>query len=78
MMAGQKIGEFFLAPGYSTEILYVYLARDLQPDPLPGDEDEFIQLEPLPVDQAYSLAETGQIRDAKTLATLLLARPHFH
>jgi ADP-ribose pyrophosphatase len=78
MMAGQieKIGEFFLAPGYSTEFLYIYLARDLRPDPLPGDDDEFIQVEPLQVDQAYMLAETGQIRDAKTLATLLLARAH--
>ena len=40
-----KLGEFFLAPGYSTEYMVVYLANELHPDPLPADEDEFISLE---------------------------------
>ncbi len=44
MSAGniQPIGAFYQVPGYSTEYLYIYLAWDLKPDPLPGDEDEFI------------------------------------
>jgi len=70
-----KIGEFFIAPGYSTEFLHIYLASGLRPDPLPGDDDEFIQVERIPVAQAYHLAESGQVRDAKTLAALVLARP---
>jgi len=78
MTAGkiQKIGEFYIAPGYSTEYLFIYLASELRPDPLPGDEDEFIQVVPMPADQAIALAQTGQIPDAKTLAALLLAIPH--
>jgi len=78
MTAGkiQKIGEFYIAPGYSTEYLFIYLACELRPDPLPGDEDEFIQVVPMPADQAIALAQTGQIPDAKTLAALLLAIPH--
>jgi ADP-ribose pyrophosphatase len=78
MAAGniQKIGEFHIAPGYSTEYLYIYLASDLQPAPLPGDDDEFIQVERLPVDQVFALAEQGAIPDAKTLAALLLAKPY--
>ena len=80
MSAGriQKIGEYFLAPGYSTEFLHIYLARDLKPDPLQGDADEFIETEPIPIDEAFALAEGGQIRDAKTLATLLMARAHLY
>lgn len=80
MTAGkiQKIGEFFIAPGYSTEYLYIFLATELQPDPLPGDEDEFIQILPTPVDQVLHLAQSGQIPDAKTLAALLLAMPFIH
>jgi ADP-ribose pyrophosphatase len=70
-----KIGEFFIAPGYSTEFLHIYLASDLRPDPLPGDDDEFIQVERIPIAQAYYMAENGQFRDAKTLAALVLARP---
>jgi ADP-ribose pyrophosphatase len=70
-----KIGEFFLAPGYSTEYMHVYFATDLQHDPLPGDEDEFITLEPIPIEQAYELALNGGLLDGKSVAALLLARP---
>jgi ADP-ribose pyrophosphatase len=70
-----RIGEFFLAPGYSTEFMYVYLATNLHPDPLPGDVDEFITLEPLPIVQAYDMALNGGLQDGKSLAALLLARP---
>ncbi len=70
------IGEFYNAPGYSTEYLYVYLATNLHPAPLPPDEDEIIDVVKIPVKQAYELASQGQIRDAKTLAALLLAQPY--
>jgi ADP-ribose pyrophosphatase len=73
-----KIGEFFLAPGYSTEYMHVYLASELRPDPLPGDEDEFISLEPVPIQQAYDLALNGGLQDGKSLAALLLAQPMIH
>ncbi len=77
MSAGQlkKIGEFYIAPGYTTEYLYIYLATDLTPAPLPPDDDEFITVERIPIPRAYQLAEQGEIYDAKTLAALLLARP---
>jgi ADP-ribose pyrophosphatase len=71
-----KIGEFFIAPGYTTEYLYIFLATQLTPAPLPQDEDEFITVERIPIKTAYALAEQGKIIDAKTLAALLLARPH--
>jgi ADP-ribose pyrophosphatase len=71
-----ELGGFFLAPGYSTEFLHIYLARDLYDAPLDPDEEEMIEIEKIPVAQAYRLAEGGQISDAKTLASLLLARSH--
>ncbi len=72
----KKLGEFFLAPGYSTEYMHVYLAEGLSPAPLPRDEDEIIHLEKIPIKEVYQLAERGVIRDAKSLAALLLLRPH--
>jgi ADP-ribose pyrophosphatase len=77
MQAGtmRLIGEFFIAPGYTTEYLYIYLATDLSPAPLPGDEDEFIEVVPTPIQDVFALVRNGQIRDAKTLAALLLATP---
>jgi ADP-ribose pyrophosphatase len=71
----EKVGEFYLAPGYSTEFMMVYIAKDLTPDPLPTDADEFLQLERIPVKQALQMAEEGQVPDAKSLAALFLAGP---
>ena len=70
------LGEFYLAPGYSDEYMYVFLARQLSPGPLDGDDDEFLSVEPILVDEAYRMADSGRILDGKTLAALLLARPH--
>lgn len=70
----RKLGEFFLAPGYSTEYMHVFLATGLRPDPLPGDHDEFISVEAYPVAEVYRMIAEGEIQDGKTLAALLLAR----
>ncbi len=78
MAAGslKKLGTFFTAPGYTTELMYVYLATDLSPAPLEGDEDEVLHVEHFSLEQAYQMAEDGHIQDAKTLAALFLAHPH--
>lgn len=70
----EKLGAFYLAPGYSTERITVYLGTDLRPDPLQGDVDEFLAVEKIPVERAYALARTGELQDAKSVAALLLAR----
>jgi len=71
-----KLAEFFLAPGYSTEYMVVFLATDLKSDPLPGDQDEFITLHAIPIEQAYKMALEGQVMDGKSLAGLFLAQSH--
>ena len=72
----RDIGGFYLAPGYSTEFMRVYLATELHHDPLEADADEFLSVEKLPVMDAIRLAEGGGVPDAKTLAALLLAKPY--
>ena len=78
MQAGslKKIGEFYLAPGYSTEFMAVFLAADLKHAPLEADDDEFLSVEKIPVSQAFAMAQRGEMPDAKSLAALFLARPH--
>jgi len=71
----ELLGDFYLAPGYSSEHMYVFLAEDLYADALDQDADEFLQLETIPVPRAYEMAFNGQIHDAKTLASLIFARP---
>ncbi|MBI1792838.1 MAG: NUDIX hydrolase [Chloroflexi bacterium] len=77
MAAGklEHIGDFYLAPGYSTEFMAVFLATELIHDPLEADEDEFLQVEKIPIKKAIEMAERGQMPDAKSLAALFLARP---
>jgi ADP-ribose pyrophosphatase len=78
MAAGNLVhlGGFYLAPGYSTEYMHVYLATDLRYDPLQPDADEFLKVEKIPLAQALELFEQGEIPDSKSLAALLLAKSH--
>ncbi len=61
----------FLAPGYSSEVIYCYLAQDLTFVGATPEEDESIELVIRPLDELLGLIETGEIRDAKSIAALL-------
>jgi hypothetical protein len=54
--------------------MYIYLATNLKPDPLPGDEDEFITVESIASSRIPELISLGVIQDAKSLAALYLAQ----
>ena len=69
----ERIGNFYLAPGYSTEYMAVFLATELTHNPLEADADEFLELEKIPINKAIAMAEKGEMPDAKTLAALFLA-----
>jgi ADP-ribose pyrophosphatase len=71
-----KLLDFFLAPGYSTERMHVYLAEDLRPESLPGDEDEDLVTERMTLDEAFKAIRTGEIEDAKTILGLFLFKSH--
>ncbi len=67
----ERLGGFFLAPGYCTEYQHIFLASDLTESRLQGDE-EAIEVVPTPLEDALRMVVTGEIEDAKTLAALLL------
>ncbi|HEY4718354.1 MAG TPA: NUDIX hydrolase, partial [Anaerolineales bacterium] len=69
-----KLGEFFLAPGYSTERMHVYLAQDLRPERLPHDDDEVLEVVSLSMQAAFAAIRSGEIEEAKTMLGLYLAR----
>lgn len=70
------LGGFWLCPGYTTEFMHVFLARDLEPASAEADEDEQIELEEIPLIDLYRRARAGELRDSKTVAALLLAESH--
>ena len=72
----EKLGEFYLAPGYSTEFMAVFLATGLKDNPLDPDEDEVLSIEKIPVKKAVEMALSGNLPDAKSLAALLFAKSH--
>lgn len=67
----EKIGEFYTAPGFCTELMHVYVAKELTPAQLPGDADEILKPVRMPIDAALKLIRTKKIRDAKTIAGLM-------
>ncbi|MEM3023081.1 MAG: NUDIX hydrolase [Candidatus Bathyarchaeia archaeon] len=69
----EPLAEFFLAPGYSTELMRLYLARDLRRIGQRPDVDEQIRVVEMDVADAWGLVERGGIRDAKTIVGLALA-----
>jgi ADP-ribose pyrophosphatase len=74
----QDLGEFFLAPGYSDEIIYVFLALGATPiahQPA-GDEDEDIEVLFMTPAEFEGAIAAGEPIDAKTLAAYLKAKPH--
>lgn len=70
-----SLGGFYLAAGYSDEYMTIFLATDLFPSPLEPDEDEFLNIITMPVEEAFNKVLAGEIQDGKTLAALLLAMP---
>ncbi|MCS3918229.1 NUDIX hydrolase [Fervidibacter sacchari] len=68
----EKLTSVYLAPGYSTELIHLFLATDLQPAEGETDEDEFLKPVTLTLDEAVAQIANGEIQDAKTVAALLL------
>ncbi len=75
----RKLGAFYTAPGFTDELMHLYLATELAPahpdERLRPDEDEHLILSWLPWREAVVAAELGDIRDAKSIVGLFwLAR----
>lgn len=69
----QRLGGFYVAPGYSSEYIHLFLATALEASPLLADADEEIELVCLALAEALALVHQGEIRDAKSIVGLLLA-----
>ncbi len=66
----RKIMEFFTVPGYSTEKIYVYLAKGLTKTQMQTQEDERIKVDIMPLEMALKSVRSGEIQDAKSICAL--------
>lgn len=64
----QLITSFYSSPGFADEIVYIYITNELEKleNPPIGDEDEFVEVHELTLDEAKQYVEELRIQDAKT------------
>ena len=75
LIAGNLISRGFIytTPGYTTEKLFLFEARNLSsPAPQSLDDDEHIELVRLPKKEVLSMVKDGRIHDAKTICLIHL------
>ena len=68
------IHKFYTSSGFSNQKIYVYLATDLEKGQCCLDEDEFLELHEIDLNDAYEMINKNDIEDAKTSIGLLLAK----
>jgi ADP-ribose pyrophosphatase len=62
---------FYPSNAYLDEDAYCYVATGLTPDPLPADDDEFIERSAVPLTDAIRMAVEGEITESVSKVTLL-------
>ena len=70
------LGGFAASPGYSTEVLHVYLALGLHMGESHPDEGEFVNVEKYPLSELSRMVMQGEIDDAKTIIAILKAEKY--
>ncbi len=61
-----------MAPQFFSATMHIYIARDLYPEQLPGDEPEPLELVPWRLDKVEALLEQDDFTEARSIAALLL------
>lgn len=67
------MGSMCTSPGFSTERLYLYLARGLHRGESHPDEGEFLNVERYPLSELVEMVMRNEIDDGKTVAAILKA-----
>ncbi|MGP1574194.1 NUDIX domain-containing protein [Selenomonas sp.] len=68
----EKLTTIGTTVGFSDEYIHIYAARDLQAGEQHTDEDEFIHVVKMPLEEAVQRVKKGEIFDAKSVTAILL------
>ncbi|MDK2835415.1 MAG: ADP-ribose pyrophosphatase [Thermosediminibacterales bacterium] len=63
---------FYTTPGFSDEIIHLFLAQDLKKHQSSHDEDEFLEIVEVPFKTVLDMIYKGEIRDGKTILGVLI------
>ena len=67
----RRLTSIFTTPGFTDERIHLFLATDLQTGTAARDADEFLDVEPLPMDEVLRMIRDEVITDAKSISALL-------
>jgi len=67
----ELIGGFYSSPGFCSEYLYLYLAKNLRPSQLQAEDTPGIKVVRIQPDRIQGLIESGELCDSKSIAGLL-------
>ena len=67
----QSLGNFYTTPGFTNEVIHIYMATELYKGEVKLDEDEFVEVEAIPLDTLMDMVMRGEIRDAKSIIAIL-------
>ena len=70
------ITSFYSSIGYSTEVIYLYLATDLTPGETDFDDNESIEILEYDLPELKKMIFSNEIEDAKTIAAILLVESY--
>lgn len=68
----KPMASFYSSPGFLTEKMHVFVAYDLEKKEQDLDLGEDIELQPVTIGEAIEMIRTGEIQDAKTIASLMM------
>jgi len=68
--------KFYPSPGYSSEILYIYFSDQLENGKVNLDEGEHVETFEVTLEEALNMIKSGEIKDAKTIIGILLAKDY--
>ena len=70
----QRLGEVYSSPGVFTEVIHLYLARDLKTVDDAPEEHEVFEVHWLPLPKIEAMIKAGEINDAKTICAMYYFR----
>jgi len=71
-----RLGSILTTPGFTDEVIHLYLATGLQPGTQALEQDEVLTIETVPFEEAVRRCVQGEITDAKSVCALLLTAAH--
>lgn len=70
----KKIASIYTTPGFTDEVIHLYIAENLTLSNPHPDEDEFLDVEIYSKEEIKTMIADGRINDAKSMLALLLAK----